>query len=82
MHDENRWIQVQTAFPNINTIHYEYICGKWELHVEPFNEQDGYKYARIARFVKEKTDNDNNISWFVDGTKYIARYNINVNSDE
>ena len=82
MHDENRWIQVQTAFPNINTIHYEYICGKWELHVEPFNEQDGYKYARIARFVKEKTDNDNNISWFVDGTKYIARYNINVNSED
>lgn len=38
MHDENRWIQVQTAFPNINTIHYEYICGKWELHVEPFNQ--------------------------------------------
>ena len=82
MHDENRWIQVQTAFPNINTIHYEYICGKWELHVEPFNEQDGYNYARIARFVKEKTDNDNNISWFVDGTKYIARYNINVNSED
>ena len=82
MHDENRWIQVQTAFPNINTIHYEYICGKWELHVEPFNEQDGYKYARIARFVREKTENDNNISWLVDGTKYIARYNIDVNSED
>ena len=43
---------------------------------------DENRWARIARFVKEKTDNDNNISWFVDGTKYIARYNINVNSED
>lgn len=82
MRDENRYIQVQTAFPNINTIHYEYILGHWELHIEPNNDQDGYKYARIARFVREKTDNDANIQWFVDGTQYIARYKIFVNSEE
>lgn len=82
MHDENRYIQVQTAFPNINTIHYEYICGRWELHIEPNNDQDGYKYARIARFVKEKTDNDANIKWLVDCTKYIVRYDIYVNSED
>lgn len=82
MRDENRYIQVQTAFPNIDTIHYEYILGYWELHIEPNNGQDGYKYARIARFVREKTDNDANIQWLVDGSQYIARYKIIVNSDE
>ena len=82
MRDENRYIQVQTAFPNINTIHYEYICGRWELHIEPNNDQDGYKYARIARFVKEQTDNDANIKWLVDGTRYIAIYDIYVNSED
>lgn len=82
MRDENRYIQVQTAFPNINTIHYEYICGRWELHIEPNNDQDGYKYARIARFVKEQTDNDANIKWVVDGTRYIAIYDIYVNSED
>lgn len=83
MRDENRYIQVQTAFPNINTIHYEYICGRWELHIEPNNDQDGYKYARIARFVKEQTDNDApHIKWQVDGTRYIAIYDIYVNSED
>ena len=82
MHDENRYIQVQTAFPNIKTIHYEYICGRWELHIEPNNDQDGYKYSRIARFVKEKTDHEANIKWSTDETRYIARYDIYVNSDD
>ena len=41
MRDENRYIQVQTAFPNINTIHYEYSCGRWELQIEPNNDKDG-----------------------------------------
>lgn len=82
MRDENRYIQVKTAFPNINTIHYEYICGRWELHIEPNNDKDGYKYSRIARFVKEKTDNEANIKWLTDGTRYIARYDIYVNSDD
>lgn len=82
IHDGNRFIQVQTAFPNMDTIHYEYICGRWELHIEPDNNQDGYKYARIARFVKEKIDKDDNIEWLVDKTRYIARYKVNVNSDE
>lgn len=82
MHDENRFIQVQTAFPNMDTIHYEYICGRWEFHIEPDNNQDGYKYARIARFVKENIDRDDNIEWVVDGTRYIAGYKVNVNSDE
>lgn len=78
----SRWIQVQTAFPNINTIHYEYICGRWELHIEPYNDQDGYKYARIARFVRERTGYDNNITWLINGTQYIARYNVYVNSEK
>lgn len=82
MRDENRYIQVQTAFPNINTIHYEYICGRWQLHIEPNNDKDGYKYARIARFVKDRMGNDSNIRWLVDGTQYIAIYNIYVNSEE
>ena len=82
MRDENRYIQVQTAFPNINTIHYEYICGRWELHIEPNNDKDGYKYARIARFVRERCDNDVNIIWLVDGTRYIAIHNVYVNSEE
>ena len=81
MRDENRYIQVQTAFPNINTIHYEYICGRWELHIEPNNDKDGYKYARIARFVRERCDNDVNIIWLVDGTRYIAIHNVFVNSE-
>lgn len=82
MHDENRYIQVQTAFPNIKTIHYEYICGRWELHIEPNNEQDGYKYARIARLVREKTNNDSNIEWLINGTSYTARYKTYVNSEK
>ena len=82
MRDENRYIQVQTAFPNINTIHYEYICGRWELHIEPNNDKDGYKYARIARFIRERCDNDVNIIWLVDGTRYIAIHNVYVNSEE
>lgn len=82
MHDENRYIQVQTAFPNINTIHYEYILGKWELHIEPQNDKDGYKYARIARYLRESTDNKPQILWINDGPRYIAQYQKYVNSDE
>ncbi len=82
MRDENRYIQVQTAFPNIDTIHYEYICGQWQLHIEPYNDQDGYKYARIARYIRENTGNDANILWTVDGTKYVASYELPVNSEE
>lgn len=82
MRDENRYIQVQTAFPNVNTIHYEYICGRWELHIEPNKDKDGYKYARIARFIRERCDNDVNITWLVDGTRYIAIHNVYVNSEE
>lgn len=82
MRDENRYIQVQTAFPNINTIHYEYILGRWELHIEPSNERDGYKYARIARYIRENVDEDNNILWVSDGLRYLAIYKPYVNSDE
>lgn len=82
MRDENRYIQVQTAFPNIDAIHYEYICSRWELHIEPNNVQDGYKYARIVRYIREKTENDANIKWVVDGTRYLAIHNIYVNSVE
>lgn len=82
MRDENRYIQVQTAFPNIDTIHYEYICGRWALHIEPSRENDGYKYARIVRYIKEKVGEDINILWASDGMRYLAIYKTYVNSDE
>ena len=82
MPHSNRFIQVQTGFPNINTIHYEYILHRWELHIEPANERDGYKYARIARYVKERTSDDTNIKWDIDGTRYKARYIEYVNSEK
>ena len=82
MHDENRYIQVQTAFPNLNTIHYEYILGQWQLHIEPGNDLDGYKYARIARYIREKTSDDTKIKWEIDGNGYRAIHNSYVDSDE
>ena len=38
----NRYIQVQTAFPSLERIHYEYLNGHWEFHIEPPTESDGY----------------------------------------
>ena len=86
MHDANRWIQVQSAFPNINTIHYELVWDNkhlyWELHIEPQNDQDGYKYARIARYLRESTENNQEIEWYNDGSRYLARHQKYVESDE
>lgn len=78
----NRWIQVKTAFPNIKTIHYEYTNGKWELHIEPQNDQDGYKYARIARYLWEKTNDTPKLKWDNDGTRYLAIYQVEVCTEE
>lgn len=82
MRNENRWIQVQTAFPNIDTIHYEYILGRWELHIEPQNGQDGYKYARISKYLRESTENNPEILWVNDGSRYLAIHQNYVNSDK
>lgn len=82
IHDESRYIQVQTAFPNINTIHYEYTCGHWWLHIEPSNQQDGYKYVRIYRFLLDYTNFDKNIKWEATDNRYQAKYNEDINSDE
>ena len=58
--DYNRWIQVQSAFPNMNTIHYELVWDDWnlywELHIEPQNDVDGYKYSRIVRWLYDLTN--------------------------
>ena len=53
VHLDNRYIQVETAFPNMANVHYEYYRGHWNLHFEPENSNDGYKYVRIIRFVHE-----------------------------
>ncbi len=81
MHCDNRYIMVQTAFPNLNTVHYEYISGKWALHIEP-NDQDGYKYARIAQHLKKQTFNDSKIVWESYEGQYAAVHNTEVNTDE
>ena len=59
-HLHNRFIQVQAAFPHLKTIHYEYICNHWELHVESPEEKDDYNYALIAHHLRNAV-NDNEI---------------------
>ena len=81
MHDENRWIQVQTSFPN-RSIHYEYIRGRWELHIEPSRDDDGYKYERIANWIRAHTIENEQIVLVDEGTNCLARYNEIIDSDE
>lgn len=76
--DYNRWIQVQSAFPSMENVHYELVWDDWklywELHIEPQNKVDGYKYSRIARFIKEIVNNETIFSWHHNGSAYIVRY--------
>ena len=82
--DYNRWIQVQSAFPNMNTIHYELVWDDWnlywELHIEPQNDVDGYKYSRIVRWLYDLTKHEPFLSWIHDG--YKVRYKKIIDSDE
>lgn len=84
--DYNRWIQVQSAFPNMNTIHYELIWDDWnlywELHIEPQNDVDGYKYSRIADFIHKLAQYELSMSWHDEGYTYRVRYESIINSDE
>lgn len=86
MADYNRWIQVQTAFPNMNNIHYELIWEDWklywELHIEPQNGEDGYKYSRIARYIQDITKNVSILQWYNAGSLYKVRYQNVIDSDE
>ena len=73
-----RYVQVQTSFP-VMTVHYEYICSHWELHIEPVT--DGFIYPRIARYLKDSV-NDEKIIWGQDGTTTVARYDLEVNIED
>ena len=83
--DYNRWIQVQSAFPSMENVHYELVWDDWklywELHIEPQNKVDGYKYSRIARFIKEIVNNETIFSWHHNGSAYIVRYKKIIDSD-
>ena len=84
--DCNRWIQVQSSFPNMSNVHYELIWDDWklywELHIEPQNVADHYKYSRIARYIQDSTKDDSSLVWYNDGPAYKVRYNSIINSDD
>lgn len=84
--DRNRWIQVQSSFPSMSNVHYELIWDDWklywELHIEPQNVTDHYKYSRIAKCIQEATKDDDSLRWYNDGQTYKVRYNSIVNSDD
>lgn len=84
--DYNRWIQVQSSFPNMSNVHYELIWDDWklywELHIEPLNVADHYKYSRIARYIQDSTKDDSSLVWYNDGPAYKVRYNSIINSDD
>lgn len=82
--DWGRHICVQTAFPT-SMIKYQYCCGYWQLVIklkgnDNCNDDDGYKYAHIARYVREKTKIDSNIKWENEDKCFIAKYNKVVES--
>ena len=84
--DHNRWIQVQSSFPNMSNIHYELIWDDWklywELHIEPQNVADHYNYSRIVRYIQEATKNNSSLRWYNDGQTYKVRNNSIINSDD
>ena len=77
----NRYIQVRTAFSNLQTIHYEFILGKWELHIEKPIIDDGYNYFRIMEYLKNETRKKDCIQWEIYDDVYIARYNVEIASE-
>lgn len=84
--DHNRWIQVQSSFPNMSNIHYELIWDDWklywELHIEPQNVADHYNYSRIVRYIQEATKDVSSLRWYNDGQTYKVRNNSIINSDD
>lgn len=82
MHLCNRYIQVQTAFPSLERIHYEYINSHWEFHIEPPSESDGYRYGRISRYLREHIHDIPSLKWQNDGSRDMAVYQEEVCNDE
>lgn len=78
----NRYIQVQTAFPSLERIHYEYINSHWEFHIEPPSESNGYRYGRIYQYLREQIPDNPSLKWQNDGSRYIAVYQEEVCNDE
>lgn len=78
MHLCNRYIQVQTAFPSLERIHYEYINSHWEFHIEPPSESDGYRYGRISRYLREHIHDIPSLKWQNDGSRDMAVYQEEV----
>ena len=78
----NRYIQVQTAFPSLERIHYEYINSHWEFHIEPPSESDGYRYGRISRYLREHIHDIPSLKWQNDGSRDMAVYQEEVCNDE
>lgn len=74
----NRYIQVQTAFPSLERIHYEYINSHWEFHIEPPSESDGYRYGRIFRYLREHIHDIPSLKWQNDGSRDMAVYQEEV----
>ena len=78
----NRYIQVQTAFPSLERIHYKYINSHWEFHIEPPSESDGYRYGRISRYLREHIHDIPSLKWQNDGSRDMAVYQEEVCNDE
>lgn len=74
----NRYIQVQTAFPSLERIHYEYLNGHWEFHIEPPTESDGYRYGKISRYLREHIHDIPSLTWENDGLRDFAVYQEEV----
>ena len=70
----------------MSNVHYELIWDDWklywELHIEPQNVADHYKYSRIARYIQDSTKDDSSLVWYNDGPAYKVRYNSIINSDD
>lgn len=73
-----RYIQVQTAFPSLERIHYEYINSHWEFHIEPPSESDGYRYGKISRYLREHIHDIPSLTWENDGLRDFAVYQEEV----
>lgn len=73
-----RYIQVQTAFPSLERIHYEYLNGHWEFHIEPPTESDGYRYGKISRYLREHIHDIPSLTWENDGLRDYAVYQEEV----
>lgn len=68
----NRYVQIYTALDD-KSVHYEYICGRVELH---FEENSVDKYRSLIDFLIRNTENLENIEWSDWGVKCIYQKEI------